>query len=88
MLPPLHYQGLNSAQPFGYQPAPGGHLAALAAANNTLQAQAGMVRSADEMEGGASSDLPPAKRQRVAKLPGGALYPEEDWINMHPVSET
>ncbi|TEB36152.1 hypothetical protein FA13DRAFT_1727716 [Coprinellus micaceus] len=84
MLPPLHYQGLNSTQPFGYQPPAGGHLAALAAANNTLQAQAGMVRSADEMEGGAASDLPPAKRQRIAKLPGGALYPEEDWLNMHP----
>jgi splicing factor 3A subunit 1 len=38
------------------------------------------------MEGGAASDLPPAKRQRIAKLPGGALYPEEDWLNMHPVS--
>lgn len=28
--------------------------------------------------------VPPAKRQRVAKLPGGALYPEQDWIAMHP----
>ncbi|TFY57299.1 hypothetical protein EVG20_g8601, partial [Dentipellis fragilis] len=50
---------------------------------------AGMVRSADEMEGGAGAggagdDMPPAKRQRVAKLPGGALYPEQDWISMHP----
>ncbi|KAJ2930089.1 hypothetical protein H1R20_g7013, partial [Candolleomyces eurysporus] len=82
MLPPLHYQGLNSVQPFGYQPPPGGPMAALAAANSSLQA--GMVRSADEMMEGGASDLPPAKRQRVAKLPGGALYPEEDWINMHP----
>ncbi|KAF5324685.1 hypothetical protein D9611_004360 [Ephemerocybe angulata] len=85
MLPPLHYQGLNAGQPFGYQtPGSSGPMAALAAANSTLQAQAGMVRSAEEMEGGAGSDMPPAKRQRVAKLPGGALYPEEDWISMHP----
>ncbi|KAF8162988.1 pre-mRNA splicing factor [Crassisporium funariophilum] len=92
MLPPLHYQGMDAAQPFGYQPAPGGappamhptRMAALAAANSVIQGvQAGMVRSADEMEGG-SDDIPPAKRQRVAKLPGGALYPEEDWIAMHP----
>ena len=47
--------------------------------------QVGMVRSADEMEDGADG-APPAKRQRVAKLPGGALYPEQDWINMHPVN--
>ena len=59
-------------------------MAALAAANSSLQA--GMVRSADEMMEGGASDLPPAKRQKVAKLPGGALYPEEDWVNMHPVS--
>ncbi|KAG6891033.1 hypothetical protein C0992_010695 [Termitomyces sp. T32_za158] len=87
MLPPLHYQGMDAAQPFGYQPpAPGLHpsrMAALAAANGALQAQAGQVRSADEMEGG-TDDIPPAKRQRVAKLPGGQLYPETDWIAMHP----
>jgi splicing factor 3A subunit 1 len=45
--------------------------------------QAGMVRSADEMDG---VDIPPAKRQKVAKLLGGQYYPETDWINMHPVS--
>ncbi|KAG5645012.1 hypothetical protein DXG03_007289 [Asterophora parasitica] len=87
MLPPLHYQGLDAAQPFGYQPpAPGMHpsrQAALAAANTALQAQTGQVRSADEMEGGADN-IPPAKRQRVAKLPGGQLYPEADWLAMHP----
>ncbi|KDR73452.1 hypothetical protein GALMADRAFT_227902 [Galerina marginata CBS 339.88] len=91
MLPPLHYQGIDSAQPFGYQPAPGvapgmhpTRMAALAAANSVIQSvQAGMVRSADEMEGGLD-EIPPAKRQRVAKLPGGALYSEEDWIAMHP----
>ena len=32
------------------------------------------------------SDLPPAKRQKVAKLPSGQYYPEADWINLHPVS--
>jgi len=86
MLPPLHYQGMDAAQPFGYQPpAPGMHPSRMAAfANGTLQAtQSGMVRSADEMEG-AADDIPPAKRQRVAKLPGGQLYPEADWIAMHP----
>ena len=36
------------------------------------------------MEGDAD-DVPPAKRQRVAKLPGGQYYPEQDWINLHPV---
>lgn len=46
--------------------------------------QTGMVRTADQMDG-TPSELPPAKRQRVAKLPGGQYYPEADWINMHPV---
>ena len=60
--------------------------AALAAANGALQsAQAGTVRSAEEMEGSVD-DIPPAKRQRMAKLPGGQLYPEADWISRHPVS--
>lgn len=86
MLPPLHYQGLDAAQPFGYQPPAGGMHLLRMGANGALQGpQAGMVRSADEMEG-AVDEIPPAKRQRVAKLPGGALYPEADWIAMHPVS--
>jgi splicing factor 3A subunit 1 len=88
MLPPLHYQGLDSAQPFGYQPPPGRvppqftptPAAAPPPANAT-----GTVRAADQMEGDAE-EVPPAKRQRVAKLPGGQYYPEQDWINMHPVS--
>ncbi|KAF7978110.1 hypothetical protein HWV62_1524 [Athelia sp. TMB] len=91
MLPPLHYQGLDAAQPFGYQPAapgstatpPGMHpsrIAALAAGG--AAPQAGTVRSADEMEGGEGQ--PPAKRQKIAKLPGGQYYPEADWIAMHP----
>ena len=89
MLPPLHYQGMGAPQPFGYQPAvasglPPTRMAALAAANSALQA--GMVRTADQMEGETPGELPPAKRQKVAKLPGGALYSEEDWIAMHPVS--
>jgi splicing factor 3A subunit 1 len=58
--------------------------AALAAANGALQSQAGTIRSAEEMEG-SIDDIPPAKRQRVAKLPGGQLYAESDWIARHPV---
>jgi len=42
------------------------------------------VRTADQMEGEVLGELPPAKRQKVAKLPGGSLYSEEDWIAMHP----
>lgn len=93
MLPPLHYQGMDAAQPFGYQPPPPGapimHPARMAAMNAPMPPptpQTGMVRTADQMEGGGQDDIPPAKRQRVAKLPGGALYPEQDWISMHPVS--
>lgn len=94
MLPPIHFQGLNVAQPFGYQPPAAGtpgvpptRMAALAAANSVIQSvQAGMVRSADQMEGEGLEQLPPAKRQKVAKLPGGSLYSEEDWIALHPVS--
>jgi len=46
----------------------------------------GMVRPADQimMEGDAD-DVPPAKRQRFAKPPGGQYCPEQVWINMHPV---
>ncbi|KAF8638509.1 hypothetical protein AX16_010492 [Volvariella volvacea WC 439] len=97
MLPPLHFQGLDAAQPFGYQPPPPGagglhasRMAALAAANGALQnsALAGTVRSADEMMQGDGvnpvDELPPAKRQRVAKIPGTQLYSEADWITMHP----
>jgi splicing factor 3A subunit 1 len=47
---------------------------------------AGTVRSADEMNEGEESGEQLAKRQRVAKLPGGHLYPEQNWIDMHPVS--
>ncbi|CAL1704136.1 unnamed protein product [Somion occarium] len=90
MLPPLHYQGLDAAQPFGYQPPPVGapmmhpaRAAALAGSPVGTPPQTGMVRSAEEMEG-ADDGIPPAKRQKVAKLPGGALYPEENWISMHP----
>ena len=89
MLPPLHYQGLDAAQPFGYQPPPPGRPAFSppgAAGTPPVVAGAGMVRSADEMMDGApGDDMPPAKKQRVAKLPGGQMYPEQDWVNMHPV---
>ncbi|KZV70464.1 hypothetical protein PENSPDRAFT_752522 [Peniophora sp. CONT] len=94
MLPPLHYQGLDSAQPFGYQPPPGvtpvaprdrlGPPPAFSPPGTNANATpvgAGMTRGAEEMD---QDDLPPAKRQRVAKLPGGQYYPESDWIAMHP----
>lgn len=54
--------------------------------------QAGMVRSADQMMSGDGTGempddgVPPAKRQRVARLPGGQYYPEQNWIDLHPVS--
>ena len=86
MLPPLHYQGLDSVQPFGYQPPPGRvppSFTPTAAVPPPANAT-GTVRPADQMEGDAD-EVPPAKRQRVAKLPGGQYYPEQDWINMHPV---
>ena len=77
---------MDAAQPFGYQ-APGTHpsrAAALAAANGAIQA--GVTRSADQMESGAEDDIPPAKRQKVNKPTGSTMYSEEDWISMHPVS--
>lgn len=80
MLPPLHYQGPDAVQPFGFQPPPPGmHPARMA---GMAGPQVGMVRSADEMEG--LEEQPQIKRQKIAKLPGGALYPEADWISMHP----
>lgn len=90
MLPPLHFQGVDSNQAFGFQPSAvsGIHpsrVAALAAANGALQSQAGLIRTADQMEG-VEDDIPPAKRQRVNKLPGSQIYSEEDWIGLHPVS--
>ncbi|KAF8520200.1 Pre-mRNA splicing factor PRP21 like protein-domain-containing protein [Hysterangium stoloniferum] len=86
MLPPLHYQP-NPAQPFGYQPPPavGMHPSRIAALQGA-GGGAGSVRSADEMLAGeGDGEAPSAKRQRVAKLPGGVYYPEQDWINMHPI---
>ncbi len=47
---------------------------------------AGTIRTADEMNAGeeeTSENL--AKRQRVPRPPGGHLYPEHKWIEMHPV---
>jgi splicing factor 3A subunit 1 len=88
MLPPLHYQGLDSAQPFGYQPPPPPAARPPPFSAPVMppaqSAAAGTVRPADQMEGDVD-DVPPSKRQRVAKLPGGQYYPEQDWINMHPV---
>ena len=95
MLPPLHFQGLDAAQPFGFQPppsaAPGGpgihpsRLAALAG-SPPISMQAGMVRSADQMEGIENDGIPPAKKQKIGRLPGGQYYPEQNWIDLHPVS--
>lgn len=94
MLPPLHYQGMDAAQPFGYQPpaAPMMHpgrmppgMGGPPGPGMVPPPQAGMVRSAEEMEGAGEDGMPPAKRQKVAKLPAGQYYPEQDWINMHPV---
>jgi len=86
MLPPLHFQGVDPTPGFGFQSAPGIHpsrVAALAAANGVLQSQAGVVRTADQMEG-VEDDIPPAKRQKVNKVPGSQIYSEEDWIGLHP----
>lgn len=112
MLPPLHYQGLDSPQPFGLQPPPqvppagmaaspplGMHpsrMAALAVGTPPIPGgggaggggpQVGMVRSAEQMEGieSAGDNVPPAKKQRVARVPGSQLYPEQNWIDLHPV---
>lgn len=82
MLPPLHFQGVDPTPGFGFQSAPGMHpsrVAALAAANGVLQSQAGVVRTADQMED-VEDDIPPAKRQKVNKVPGSQIYSEEDWI--------
>lgn len=95
MLPPLHYQGLDAPQPFGYQPPPAAapmmhpaRAAALGGPPMGTAPQLGMVRSAEEMEGAGEDNVPPAKRQKVAKLPSGQYYPEQDWLSMHPVSRT
>ncbi|TFK55258.1 hypothetical protein OE88DRAFT_1622827 [Heliocybe sulcata] len=81
MLPPLHYQGLGAQQPFGFSPPPPPMGMGM---GMSPPPQAGMVRTADQMEGGQGEGMPPPKRQKVAKLPGGALYPEADWLAMHP----
>ncbi|EKM55687.1 uncharacterized protein PHACADRAFT_256487 [Phanerochaete carnosa HHB-10118-sp] len=83
MLPPLHYQGMDAAQPFGYQPPPVGAPMMPGRPPMGMPMQTGMVRNADQMEG-AGEEAPPTKRQKIAKLPGGTYYPEADWINMHP----
>ncbi|KAH8117529.1 Pre-mRNA splicing factor PRP21 like protein-domain-containing protein [Phellopilus nigrolimitatus] len=98
MLPPLHYQGLDAAQPFGFQPPPtaagaaaGMHPSRLAALAGTPPlplpgAQVGMVRTAEQMEGaeGGGDGVPPAKKQKVGRLPGGQFYPEQHWMELHP----
>ncbi|GJJ12208.1 hypothetical protein Clacol_006449 [Clathrus columnatus] len=81
MLPPLHYQP-NTVPPYGFQPGPPPPMGVPMGA---YPGPTAVVRSADEMMAGDNPDLPPVKRQRVAKLSGGHLYPEQDWINMHPI---
>jgi splicing factor 3A subunit 1 len=71
MLPPIHFQGAGGG-PGG----PGGFVPTGANATGT-------VRNADQMDTD-GSEAPPAKRQKVARLPGGALYAEQAWIDMHP----
>jgi len=68
MLPPLHYPPVGAGGPQAYMGMP--------------PQMAGTVRSADEM--GGEMQMPPAKRQRIARLPDGQYYPEQDWINLHP----
>ncbi|KIJ17348.1 hypothetical protein PAXINDRAFT_162225 [Paxillus involutus ATCC 200175] len=86
MLPPLHYQGPDAVQPFGFQPPPPGmhptRMAGITAGPAGTPPQIGMVRSADEMDG--LEEQPQVKRQKIAKLPNGALYSEADWLGMHP----
>jgi splicing factor 3A subunit 1 len=102
-LPTLHYQGMNAASTFGYQPPPppGGPPMGMMQRPGMPGAPPGMyggvppqgpggqmagsIRSADEMNEGEESSEQLAKRQRVAKLPAGHLYPEQNWIDMHPV---
>lgn len=79
MLPPLHYQGLDAVQPFGFQPPPPGMPPPRMPG---AVPQTGMVRTADQVEG--LEQQPQIKKQKIAKLPGGALYPEADWASMHP----
>lgn len=83
MLPPLHYQP-NTLPPYGFQPGRPMNAPMNAYAPPPPPPPTGVIRSADEMATGDDQDVPPAKRQRVAKLPGGHLYPEQDWINTHP----
>lgn len=78
MLPPLHYQGMDAPQPFGYQPPQSGGpimhpaRAALAGSGGGIGTppQAGQVRTADQMMEGGVDEIPPAKRQKIAKIPG------------------
>lgn len=85
MLPPLHYQP-NTGPPYGFVPGrPMGMPMGAYPGPGPGPVAAGVVRSADEMTDGDNPDFPAAKRQRVAKLPGGLFYPEQDWVNMHPI---
>ncbi|KAG8831478.1 SF3a splicing factor complex subunit [Serendipita sp. 399] len=85
VLPPLHYQGLGSAQPFGYTPAPPGmHPSRASALAKPAGAVAGTVRTAEEMLEGEPDGGTAMKRPRVGRLPGGELYPEDTWLTYYP----
>lgn len=78
VLPPLHYQGLSSSQPFGYTPPPPG------SNPSRVGSKAGTVRSAEEMLEGDPSGGPAVKKAKIGRLPDGQLYPEEAWLEYHP----
>jgi splicing factor 3A subunit 1 len=87
VLPPLHYQGLASSQPFGYTPPPPGmHPSRAAALAGTKPGGvAGTIRSADEMLEGDVVAGPAKTRPKVGRIADGSLYPEESWRTYYPV---
>ncbi|CAE6520816.1 unnamed protein product [Rhizoctonia solani] len=88
-LPPPH-PSLPAMPTFAMSP-PGIHPSRLAAMGmpGAPSPVAGVVRSADEMNGGDGMQQAAPKRPRVEKLPEGRYYTEQDWQNLHnnePVS--
>lgn len=89
VLPPLHYQGLSSSQPFGYAPPlPGSRASGSGAGSKAAGQVAGTVRTAEEMLDGDLAGGPAAKRAKVGRMPDGSLYPEERWMEYYPVSNS
>ncbi|CAE6411549.1 unnamed protein product [Rhizoctonia solani] len=88
-LPPPH-PSLPAMPTFAMSPS-GIHPSRLAAMGmpGAPSPVAGVVRSADEMNGGDGMQQAAPKRPRVEKLPEGRYYTEQDWQNLHnnePVS--